>query len=353
MKIRVGILENDQVYLSRLVRYFTSYYIEKLEISVFGDLALFLDYIQKARIDVFLANPDLVPEKLELPRTVMMGYLSESPQADSIDGVKVVFKYQKADLLYREILGLYAELDRRTAYKEAEGITPIYFFMGAAGGVGATTLAIACAASLAGYGKKVLYMNLEENGITSPFLKGDGNATMSDVLYAAKSNRSNLLLKLESMVRTSEEGIAYYEPFPISLDAHELTEQNLLDILNTLSVYEAYDSIIVDADAANLWKRDLLMKLAKQVFLVSDGTEICNGKLEKILHELTILDESQEDRLMSKVRVIYNRFLSGSSRQASTSYQELVYGVIDAFPKNNPKRVMEEIARRPFFDSLV
>ena len=352
MKIRVGILENDQIYLSRLTQYFTTNYVEQIELSIFEDLKMFQDFIKKTKVDVFLANPDLVSDDLQLPKTIIMGFLSDNPQADMIDDIKVVFKYQNANIIYREIVNLYAELDSRTSYKETEGGAPVYLFMGAAGGTGTTTVAIACAASLAGFGKKVLYLNLEENGVVSPFLHGEGNWSLSDVLYAAKSN-ANLLLKMQSMVRVSEEGIYYYEPFTLPLDAHELTEQNLLDIIKILSTYEAYDCIIIDSDSVHLWKRNLLMKLAKYIFIVDNGTEISNGKLEKTVQEIAISDDIEEERMLQKVRIIYNRITSSNYKRIPSEYESLVYGEIEAFSRNHPRKVMEEIAKRPFFDSLV
>ena len=352
MKIRVGILDSDQIYLSRLVRYFTTYYIDKVELSVFHDAEKFLEYIQTTRMDILLANPALVPEDLTLPKTMLMAYLSESSQAQKVNDVKVVYKYQRAELLYRELQGLYAELDKKTTYKETEGTGEVLFFMGAAGGVGTTTLAAACAVSLASYGKKVLYLNLEENGVIAPFLQGEGNSTLSDVLYAVKSNRSNLVLKLESMVRKSEQGVYFYEPFFITLDAHEMTEKDLKEIMDTITRYLSYDYVIVDADAAVLWKRDLLIKYARYVFVISDGKEIANQKLQRTLYEIALKDEHEEERTMAMLRVIYNRY-TGRSRKADTAYQEMTYGTIEELEGRSAKKVVEEIARRPFFDRLL
>lgn len=352
MKIRVGILDQDPIYISRLIRYFTTYYIDKVEVSAFYDQEKFLEFIQHTKIDVFLASPGLVSEDIDLPRTIIMAYLSESSQAQSMNDIKVVYKYQKAELLYREILGLYAELDQKTAYKEAGDVSPLYLFMGASGGTGTTTMAIACAIRLASCGKKVLYLNLEENGVIAPVLQGEGNETMSDVLYAVKSNHSNLVLKLESMVRKNEQGVYFYEPFPLTLDAHEMTEKDLAEILDTIVVYLLYDYVIVDSESSVFWKRNLLMKYAKRIFIVNDGAEISNLKLNKILQELMIRDENEEERTMAKVRILYNRY-TNRSRDVDTQYQEIVYGRINEIENSASKRVVEDISRRPFFDKLI
>lgn len=352
MKIRVGILERDSVYVSRLIRFFSTHYVDKVEISAFGSWDIFLEFIQQAKIDVLLADFKLIPEKIQLPKTMILAYLSGSSEGRTEDGIRVVRKYQRAEMLYREILGLYAELDRKTAFKEAEGMSCVYFFMGASGGVGATTMAVACAAKLASHGKKVLYLNLEANGVVFPFLKGEGSFTMSDVLYAVKSNRSNLALKLESMVRKSEEGVYFYEPFAVALDFYEMSENDLEEILNTITLYQSYDYVIADADSAGSRKRDLLMKYARQIFLVSDAREISAMKLKRILQEIRIRDENEDERILAKVRLIYNH-CQHVPTEAKEEYRELVYGNMKELESSLPAYAVNKIAKSPFFDYLV
>ncbi len=352
MRIRLAILETDQSFTSRLVRYFATYYADKVETFSFTDAEEFQKSLQTAKVDVLLASPELFPEGMKLPKNMIMAYLSESSQVQSINNVRAICKYQKAEMIYREVLGLYAELDKMTVYRQAEGACPLFFFKGAAGGVGATTLAIACAMRFASYGKKVLYLNLEENGVVSPFLQGDGTNTLSDVLYALKSNRSNLVLKLERMVRKSEEGIYFFEPFAITLDAYEMETEDLEDIIRTVIGYDTYDAVILDGGFAGSDKNDAIMKYASEIFLVSDGMEIPNLKLTKILQELSIKDDHAQGRVLARTQVLYNRF-AGASRKADTEYQERVYGGVGIVKGAAPKQVAAGISQSNFFDKLI
>lgn len=352
MKIRVGILDQDTIYVSRLIRYFITHYTDKMEISVFDNKNDFLNIIQNTKIDILLADPNLVSDEIDLPKTTIMAYLSEDSEIQAIDGVKVVGKYQRAELLYKEILGLYAELDQRVAYKETEGISSIYFFVGASGGVGTTTMAVACAMRLAAYGNKVLYLNLEENGVIRPFLQGDGNSTMSDVLYAVKSSHSNLALKLESMIRKSEEGVYFYEPFTVTLDSREMTKNDLTQILDTIAVYHSYDFIIVDSDGTGSWKRNLLMDYAKKILVINDGSEISQIKLKRLLQETMIRDENEDKRILSKIQVIDNR-CSENVHAADPEYQDLMYGRMKRLERTAASDIAKEIGQSPFFDRLM
>ena len=227
MRIRVGIYDQDETYVSRMVRYFTTYYIDKIELSVFSEADNFYDFVKYKKIDVALVSSAADYGELALPKNTILAYLSEEPNVDKIGNVRAVYKYQKMENLYREILGIFAELDHNAAYKMADGESPVIIFNGAAGGVGTTTMAIAYARYLADNGKKVLYLNLEDNGVVSPILNGEGNATLSEGLYSVKSGSANLVLKLESMVRKDEYGIYFYEPFSLTLDSAEMTEKDL------------------------------------------------------------------------------------------------------------------------------
>lgn len=352
MKIRVGILDSDQVYMARLVRYFTTHYIDKIEISAFHSLESFTEFIRQTRIDVFLADPAFIPSDMEIPKTMIMAFLTDSEHAQKVGNVSAVYKYQQAENLYREILGLYAELDKMTTYKSAEGESAVICFMGAAGGTGTTTMAVACARSLASNGKKVLYLNLEENGVITPFIQGQGSTTMSDVLYVVKSNRTKLVLKLESMVRKSEQGVYFYEPFAIAPDAHEMTASDLQEILNTLIRYYDYDFIVLDTDTDVIWKRNLLLKYARHVMMVSDGRTVSNLKLNRILQEFAIRDANEEERNMAKTRILYNRQRDGKT-VGDIDHKELIYDAVEEIRGSSEENIVQKIAATPIFDRLL
>lgn len=351
MRIRLGLLGNYS-YIMRLSNYFSANYSDKLEVFAFTESAGLREHLRHAKIDVLLAEPDVVSNDLLIPRTTIMAYMSDAPDIQSINEIRAICKYQKAELIYREILSLYAELDQRTAYKMTEGFCPAVLFMGAAGGVGNTTAAIACARRLASAGKKVLYLNLEENGVLSPFMKGDGSTTLSDVLYAVKSNRSNLALKLESMVRKSTHNVYFYEPFQNTLDACEMTESDLKSILDTVTHYGNYDLVIFDSEARSSWKRELLMKYAGSIVLTSDGSEVAEEKLGKILREFEIRDEQEEKRLLSKAGILYNR-VSEDIHGSDTRHSELVLGKVGVIKNKNSAAIAGELAQKTVFDRII
>lgn len=353
MKIRLGIVDDNQNYIRRLIDYFTSRYADTIEVFAFSDATRLKNHTMSKKLDVVIADEELLPETFELPKSTMLAYFSDSLEVKSIRGIKAICKYQRAEQLYREILNLYAELDRQASYRMSANGCPLFLFMGVSGGSGTTTVSAACALSMTYAGKKVLYLNLEENGVISHIFQGSGQMSLSDVLYAVKTNHSNLALKLESMVQRDKSGVYFYEPFRITLDASEMNADNLSTILSVLTKYRAYDAIVVDSDASISPKRQELLKVASSVFLVSNGTEVANSKLTRLLREISILDENDESsRIMNRIKVIYNR-MSRLCEQANTGYQENVFATIGAYESLSSMAIVESIAKQGFFEQVL
>lgn len=351
MKIRVGILEKDFRYVNSLMGYLNTYYSQSLELFAFSNFETLEAYLSTKKLDVLLADPELLPDSFEVPKFMVLSYLADSPDIDTIRDVRAVCKYQKAELIYREVLGLYAEMDQQSVYKIAEDSCPIYLFLGASGGVGTTTMAVACAQSLAAAGKKILYLNAEENGVVAPILSGEGSMTLSDVLYIVKSNSANLALKMESMIRRDKSGVSFFEPFAVTLDAHEITKADLTELLNTMVQFGEFDSVVIDTDSMITDKRNYLIKLADTIFVVGSGSALSNGKMERLIREFSLMEERDESRILARIQVLYNGFGSSSVRADLKNIG--MYATINRYSGGTPEQIVREIVRNNIFASLL
>ncbi|MDE6516509.1 MAG: chromosome partitioning protein ParA, partial [Acetatifactor sp.] len=109
MKIRLAILEKDAVYLNRLESVFNVKYADKLEIYSFTDRDIALQSLREKKIDVFLANESFEIEETELPGSCGFACLVDTADIETIRGITAVCKFQKADIIYRQVLGLFSE----------------------------------------------------------------------------------------------------------------------------------------------------------------------------------------------------------------------------------------------------
>ena len=218
----------------------------------------------------------------------------------------------------------------------------ILLFRAASGGVGTSTVAVACAVSIANTGRSVLYLNLEENGMVSHLLHGEGTATLSDVLYVVKSRHSNIALKLDSMIRKDLSGVSYFEPFGVMLDGCNLKKDDIKALLDAVRISGNYDYIVVDANPHVSDSLDYLMNVAETVFLVSDGSEVSGGKLERLIQALALVDEREDGTILRRISLIYNRF-GRMSREAHCNPQPDVFAKINRYEGASAMMIRDSI----------
>ena len=351
MKIRLGLMESNQRYTDKLSAFFNAHYSSEIQIFTFSSYETLENFLKDKRIDVLLADPVLLPENARLPESIALAYFADAQDVESIRDTRAVCRYQKADLIFKEVLDLFSELDKKVVYSGGESETNVILFKGAAGGVGTSTAAIACAVSLASAGRNVLYLNLQENGVNAPMLEGEGIATLSDVLYAIKSRSANISLKLESMVRRDATGVCFYEPYSVVLDARESVKDNIVTFVDSLLRSGSYEYLVIDVDPVTRDYTDYLYSKARQYFIVSDGTEIANSKLVREVFSLSLTDDKSDRRLLARTAVLYSIFGSGSSEVELTP-QIPVFGHIMKYSGGTTKQVMEQIAASGIFASL-
>ena len=146
MKIKLAILETDAVYLDRIATTFGTRYSDQLELYCFTDLKLAIDTVCNSKIDVFLANECFDIDVKQLPECCAFAYLVDSMDIGSVRDQKVICKFQRAEIIYKQILNLYAETTEGIVRANInEGNAKIVVFTSPCGGVGTSCVAVASA----------------------------------------------------------------------------------------------------------------------------------------------------------------------------------------------------------------
>lgn len=70
-------------------------------------------------------------------------------------------------------------------------------------------MAAACASYYAAKGEKTLYLNFEKFGSADAFFSAEGQFDMSDIIFALKSRKANLSMKMESCVKQDRRGVYF------------------------------------------------------------------------------------------------------------------------------------------------
>lgn len=365
MIVRLGLMDRDERFISKLAAYFQDHMEEsvRLELCLFTDVDECNAYLKKnGALDILLATPETLAQPDDLCKRVNLAYFSEDKSMTAWAECPVICKYQKASAILRSVLGLAADLTQKGGqYSLGEGGV-VFLFAGACGGVGCTTAAMACAATMAACGKRTVYFTLQHNAMPETVFAGHG-ASMSDVHYhyqewrrmsadsAAEDGDRGLQLKLKSLLATDERTrVDSFAGFTLPLDAMDLTPAEAVDLVRALSAL--YDYCIVDVDGVLNETLLQLLPLAQWTVLVGDGTDKSNLALERMVESLRQLNGSQDAPLGGELATLYNRFGSRARRAQQIPGFVKKLGEIPNYSHAAQSSIVQEIAKGPMFTIL-
>ena len=351
MKIKLGILEQDDRYTMRLINFFNTHYFDKLEIFAFSSAANLYSYLEQHRIDILLADPQIELDAEDIQKHLTLAYFSDTSDVDKINHVRTVCKYQKAELIYKEILGIYAELSTwEMSYRRTNSGCPVIVFVDGAAGAGSTVVSAGCAMKMAFAGKKVMYLNFKEAGLVSSVFNAEGQFGLSDALYAVKSNRSNLNLKLESMVKKDASGVYFFDDFKVMLDARDMLAADQSALIKSTAGLGSYDAIVLCVDNCLNDKLKVALQESSAVVVVGDPTPEGNEKVARFLEALKLDDEQLNNEISKYLYLLYNRC---GSNAVMAQTEVSVLGTILKYQGVSSKQIAQEIGKNSVFNLFV
>lgn len=309
IKIKLGMVDDDILYLKRLSELFSTRYKEQIEIYSFSDAAKVPDAVRENRLNVLLVShnvnldPDLIAD------FCVFAYFSESSDIDTLNDKKVVCKYQKAEVIYKQIISLYSEkLTDKVRYKNAaNGKAAVSLFMSGCDGAGATTAAAAFAVLMTAKGRKTLFLNLKQFGNTENIFSAAGNGSFTDVIFAVKSKNANITLKLESAVKQSSNGVYFYDVCHSSLDYTEINAEELGILLNEICSSFGYKQVVIVSDFYFSDKLLLLLEKADNITIVADDSQTAKQHIARETEALSNLEKRSNFPICEKTSLILNR----------------------------------------------
>ncbi len=353
MKIKLAILEKDQNYLNRIVSVFGTKYADKFQIYSFTDADMAFSTLETAKIEVMVASDAFEVDVSKLPKRCGFAYLVDSADVEKLNGQRVICKFQKADLIYKQILSIYSEnAGNVSGLKFGDDSCKIIFFQPVSGGVGASSMAAACAMRFAAKGKKTLYLNLEKFGSADVFFRAEGQFDMSDIIFALKSKKTNLAMKLESCVKQAENGVFFYSQSKIALDMMELNADDVLRLITELQLAGSYDYIIVDTDFSIEREALKIYRKAHTVVWVGDGSELSNNKLFRAFNALNVLEQNADSPIPNRMVLIYNMFSNKTGKMLNDIGVKNIGGA-PRFEHALSAQVLAQLSARDMFDTIM
>ncbi|MBP3922289.1 MAG: chromosome partitioning protein ParA [Ruminiclostridium sp.] len=353
MRIKLAILDSDVSYLNRIVGVFETRYTDKFQLYSFTNPEDAFSIIETAKVDVLVASDSFEIDVKRLPKRCGFAYFVDSMDIDTFNNQRAICKFQKSDLIYKQILSVYSEnADNISGIKFGDDSTRIIIFQSVSGGTGASSMAAACAIRFAAAGKRTLYLNFEKFGFSDNFFTAEGKFDFSDVIFALKSKKTNLSMKLESCVKQAENGVYFFSSPKIALDMMELTNDDMLRVITELKLTGSYDYIMVDMDFSLNKEALAVYDKANSIVWVGDGSEISNTKIMRALNALVTLEHNMDSIITDRVALIYNKF-SNKTSKALTDIGLKFIGGAPRFEHATTEQILEQLSSKDMFDKLI
>lgn len=352
MKIKLAILEKDKSYLNRIVTAFEVKYADKIEAYSFTDIDVAIRTLYEANIDVLVANDTFDVDSAKLPKRCGFAYLVDSPDIDMINNQRTICKFQKIDLIYKQILSIYSEnAENISGLKITDDDCKLIAFASPSGGTGSSTMAAACALHFAQQGKKTLYLNLEKYGSSDSFFFAEGQFDMSDIIFALKSKKGNLSLKLESCIKQDKSGVYFYSQPKVALDMLELGADDILRLISELKLTGSYDYIVIDMEFGLDKGYFDIYRQVHSIVIVGDGSEISNSKIFRGYNALLTEEQEADLSISNRMVIIYNKFSNKTSRALDNIELKSVGGA-PRYEHATTGQVLSQLSNLSVFDDI-
>lgn len=353
MRIKLAIVDQDENYVRRLVNNLQINYSDKIEPYYFSSFSYFTDFISENILHVVLFSEELEIEQSMLSDRMSSAFLVSSKNIEEVNGLPAICKFQKVDLLYKNVLSLFADIESRMVLKGNGGIGRVVLFTSAQGGAGTSTVASAFAIHAAKRGEKVLYLCLDRFHRSEICFHAEGNMSFSDVLYAVKSKKINLAIKLESAIKKDIKGVDFFDACKNANDMLELNEQDVEQLVKSLGSMENYQYIVIDIalDFSPICT-NLLTKYASDVIFVNTGDEIGNIKLQRAFEIISNLEKKNKLSIYNKCKLLYNRFSSTTGKRMVDIPVEICGG-INKIEGASYGQLVEKLAEHQIMNSII
>lgn len=352
MKFKVAVIDQDGIYLERIAKVFSEKYADKLDIFSYSNMEAYQKGEESNRFDLVLFAEGIIAPQ-DIPQNVHAAYFVGQNDIDKIEQFPAICKYQKHEILMKQIMDLCLERES-THYTKKNvlgNITKVLYVTSASGGTGVSTVAVAAAKHFARTGKKVLYISFEKCAMTDQFFTAADEANFSDVIYLLKSKKGNLVSRIENIVQKDNSGVYFFNPCRTVFDMNELTKTDIETLIKEICALGSYEFIIMDAPTEYDEISYFLCDYADNILLVSNGTSIGEKKLLQMQTAINIWDNEKDARFMSKTKLLYNNCnLQNKAQNVPLEFQ--VLGNTPKYDNLSEKQICEQIVNMQFWDNI-
>lgn len=301
----------DSDYIKALGTYIT-HSEDMFLVKVFYDKESLIKHASQEAVDIFLVNHAIVND-INLTNSVVIYLVDqhmEHKPDDTLTGI--IFKYKKANEIIEAIKYYYEVLSGNfIENKNREG--KLIGFYSSTGGTGKTVISLGVARVLASYGKRVLYLNLENIPSTSFFFpEEEATKSLADFLYYLFIKNDKTIFKgIYEFLRRDEWGVDCLVPQRSFNDWMQLTIDEIRYFISKICSDTEYDYICLDTSSHLDDKNIMMGAMCYKVFNIYTQSKISQHK-QKVLSQYCKASPKLE--FFNNSIMVLNRFNNGEQQ---------------------------------------
>lgn len=298
MRVRLIIATYDDDYAGHLSSFLSSRHADEVEVSVCTTRERLTELLTAHRFDVALLDAGLAESADLRSVRLPLALWSESENAAASEPeLKRIGKYRRISTIVADILERLSMISANTCSSDSKKarITVIW---SPAGGVGKTTVALACALKRESEGRQPVYLNMEPFSSVPAFFSETGKS-ISSAFEMLESGEGDVKMLLQSIRRRCG-GIAYFTRPDNYDDMNILSPGNTAMLVDACS--ELADDLIIDMPCACGERERDIFDLADRVLIVTDASSAAQVKISQFATQHNVFE-----RVRMKCALVENK----------------------------------------------
>lgn len=303
MKKILVICDEEENYMRQLTRYWIQKEQMVLQIEAFTEWELLKCFLDEYKIDLLLISCELFREELYEYFISKIILLSSEKfiQKQETKAIPVVFKYQAANHLIKEVMELYLESQNHSEWVGASTEkSKLISIFSPVKRIYKTAFSLAFCQYLSKQ-YKVLYITLESFSGFSKLLQKEYSMDISDLIYYYREKKEGILLHLNTIVEKLND-FYYIPPSACPEDMRSVSNEEWISWFTTLVMKSGYEFIIIEPGMnINGWEN--ILDICDTVYMPIKNDLISCAKYEeyqnymRITGRQSVLEKTRELQL--------------------------------------------------------
>ncbi|MBR1692934.1 MAG: hypothetical protein IJ711_09200 [Lachnospiraceae bacterium] len=297
MSYLFAICDRQEQYVSKLAEYLNFKKAIPFQVVAFSSVDKLLEYGRQAKVELLLITEELFAEHRERIAAAHVILLGESG-IEVIAGYRVIYKYQSAEQIMRQVLKIYGEIGDPMLLTVAHRQTEVIGVYSPVRRCLQTSFAVTLGQLMAKK-KKCLYLNFEPFSGFSSLMKRQYEQDFTDLMYFLSNGMEKLVYKLQGMIESIGE-LDYIPPALSFLDFAQIDGETMRLLIDEIAMRTDYETVILDLSEHLRFLFDLLLR-CDRIFTITKDDGMAQAKLE---HYKQLLAYMQKEEILAHTQLL-------------------------------------------------